>query len=75
MTYHGNAYTVLDDAQGCMVITRLEDGKSCFLQGDDTNELRESITHLESITYPCGPFKSFEQHLDVICDAYDDVMQ
>ena len=75
VTYNGNVYTVKDDRQGSMTITRKYDGASCFLQGDDTIELRESITTLETIVYPTGPFQTFEAHLDAVLDAYESVIR
>jgi hypothetical protein len=75
MTYEGNVYTVSDNRWGNITITRKHDGANCFLQGDDSNDLRASIARLENEYYPVGPFVNFAQHLDAVLDAYESIIR
>jgi len=74
MTYSGRKYQAKEDSWGNIRITRLSDNASAYLQGDDTNDLRDSLERLELTAYPSGPFQDYESHLDVVLDQYDTVM-
>jgi hypothetical protein len=74
-TVKGNKFSYTDDQFGNIRIVRLADGADVYLQGDDTNDLRDSLANLELIEYPSGPFKTFEEHLDVVLDQYETVLE
>jgi hypothetical protein len=75
MRYNGNVYKLDTDVIGNITITRRHDGASCFLQGDDTNELYLSLDALDNTVYPSGPFKNYKAHLDAVLDAYESVIR
>jgi len=76
MIYEGNKYKLVIGNIGA-TLTRKSDGKSIFAQGDDAIELESQMDALDATAergYPVGPFTSYEQHIDAILDAYDDVL-
>lgn len=75
MTLHGNYYKASEDSWGNITITRLSDGASCYLQGDDAIAFRDDYCGLEDIVYPSGPFKTPEEHVDACLSEYDTVLQ
>ena len=75
MTYQGNKFGAIVDRCGFITIVRISDGANCFLQGDDTLDLQESLLKMDSIDYPTGPFQTYEQHLDAVLDQYETIMQ
>ena len=71
----GNKFSAIQDRIGNWTITRLSDGASVYLQGDDAIEFSDNHRILDAITYPSGPFKTYEGHVDACLDAYTDVME
>lgn len=59
----------MDDA-GNVTLTRLLDGKTVYLQGDDADIFTGAQAKTILNVYPVGPFKCYEQHLDVIIAEY-----
>ena len=77
MIYDGNKYKAVIGNIGA-TITRKSDNAEVFMQGDDRDEIESQMDALDATAekgYPIGPFKSYEQHIDAILDAYDDVMR
>lgn len=74
MRLRGNHYSAIEDRRGNITITRLVDGASVFLQGDDAIEFLDNHRILDTIEYPSGPFKTSEEHVDACLDQYDNVM-
>ena len=70
----GNKYAAEQDRWGNIEITRKRDGASCYLQGDDAIEFEDHHRIPHGITYPSGPFRTYEEHVDACLDAYDAVM-
>jgi len=75
MTYNGNKFAAIVDRMGRITVVRKSDGADVFLQGDDTLDLHKSLLKMESIEYPIGPFQTYEEHLDVVLDQYETIMQ
>ena len=75
MTYEGNVYTAKDDRWGNVTITRQHDSASCFLQGQDAEELLKDIEQFEAFEYPIGPFQNFAQQLDAFLDQYESIIR
>lgn len=70
----GNHYSAVQDRQGNWTITRFSDMAQCYLQGDDAIEFTDNHRILDAITYPSGPFKTYEEHVDACLDMYDPVL-
>lgn len=70
----GNNFSAVQDRMGHWTVTRLSDGASVYLQGDDAVEFSDTHRILDAIEYPSGPFETAEQHIDACLDAYESVM-
>ena len=68
-------YSAEIDRFGNVEITDNDTGKSCYLQGDDSIDLRDTMEYMEDIEYPSGPFTCYEMHLDVILSDYSDILE
>jgi hypothetical protein len=47
------------------------------MQGDDAVEIESQMDALDATAergYPLGPFKSYEEHVDAVLSAYDEVL-
>jgi hypothetical protein len=74
--YNGNVYCAVIGNIGATV-TRKSDGASVWMQGDDAVEIESQMDALDATAergYPLGPFKSYEEHLDAVLSAYDEVL-
>lgn len=71
----GKGYGYQEDSFGNFLIRREEDSAEVYLQGDDANLFRAELDALDVIEYPCGPFQSYEEHLDVILGQYNTVLR
>src|ERR1700690_1959342 len=71
MTHTGYNYKVQTSRFGSALITRLRDGASVYLQGDDAVEIESQLDALEATAaqgYPTGPFVDYASHLDAILE-------
>lgn len=80
-------FTYDEDSMGNVTITNPEGTHDVFLQGDSADSLLAEIAELDKIWFrrygptrsfrrkPFGPFADYESHLDVILDAYEDIME
>lgn len=67
----GEFYTCERHRTGDIEVFRPNGVSLAYLQGDDTQYVEEALANLETITYPSGPWASYEAHLSDILDAYD----
>lgn len=70
----GNKFSAVQNRMGHWTITRLSDGASVYLQGDDAIEFTDNHRILDAIEYPSGPFKTAADHIDACLDCYEEVM-
>lgn len=70
------AYDYSDEGYA-VIVTRLSDGASVCLQGDDATNITEEIDAVDRVwageQKTC--FTCYEEHLDSILGAYDEVME
>ena len=69
----GNHFSAIEDRLGNWTITRFSDNASVYLQGDDAVEFADNHRILDAISYPSGPFKTYEEHVDA-CLLYYTVL-
>ena len=68
-------YSAEIDRFGNIEITDNDKLKSCYLQGDDSIDLRETMEHMEDTEYPSGPFTCYEMELDTILSDYSEILE
>ena len=73
-TLRGNKFSAVENRAGNWTITRLADGASVYLQGDDAVEFADNHRILDTIEYPSGPFKTSAEHIDACLNAYEVIM-
>lgn len=70
-----SAYDYSDEGYA-VIVTRLSDGASVCLQGDDATIITDEIDAVDRVwaanKKTC--FTCYEEHLDAVFSAYDDVM-
>lgn len=75
MILKGNYFTAKEDKLGNVVITRLSDLATVYLQGDEAVEFIDNHRILDATTYPCGPFQNSKEHVDALLDAYNQCVE
>jgi hypothetical protein len=70
----GKHFTAIRDRFGNWAITRLSDGASVYLQGDDATEFEDNTRILDAMTYPNRLFKTAEDEIDSCLSEYESVM-
>jgi hypothetical protein len=73
-TAYFSSYEYVYDGAG-IVLRRLRDGNSLFLQGDDATRFIADVEPLKETQYPYGPFSCYEEHLDYLIGQYSEQMK
>lgn len=68
-------YRLEEDPCGFFTLTRKDDGKSVFMQGDDARDMDDSMGSIEDIKAWSPSFpRGLDSAFDYLCSGYDEVM-